>query len=118
VTLVEHGGKFRTTRLGIRFTTLVLPDNTRQTIQTDALFRDGDHQRARPRRRSGEPRWARSSARRSAARRARRSTMAGAGRRQRVASGRNDAVFAAGTPLTLRLTSPITVLVEEIRIVK
>jgi hypothetical protein len=29
------------------------------------------------------------------------------------AGGRNDAVFAAGTPLTLRLTSPITVLVER-----
>ena len=43
VTLVERGGKFKDkARLGIRFTTLVLPDNTRQTIQTDALFRDGE----------------------------------------------------------------------------
>jgi outer membrane lipoprotein SlyB len=42
-------------------------------------------------------------------------TMAGAAGGAGVvqAGGRNDAVFAAGTPLTLRLTQPITVMVER-----
>ncbi|MCC7184922.1 MAG: hypothetical protein IT185_01690 [Acidobacteria bacterium] len=42
IVLVERGGKFREApRLGIRFTTLVLPDNTRVTMGTDAIYREG-----------------------------------------------------------------------------
>ena len=43
VTLVERGGKFNNrARLGIRFETLILADNTRVPLHTDTIFRDGD----------------------------------------------------------------------------
>jgi hypothetical protein len=118
VTLVEHGGKFKDkARLGIRFTTLVLPDNTRQTIQTDALFRDGDSPAGEATAKVGASAavgaiiGAAIGGKKGAAI----GTMAGAAGGAGVvqAGGRNDAVFAAGTPLTLRLTQPITVMVER-----
>ena len=122
VTLVERGGKFKDkARLGIRFTTLVLPDNTRQTIQTDALFREASRQRARRRQRSGRaPRWARSSARRSAARRARQSdpwqapqaAWRGASRRSKRRR------ICGGHAAHAKAHQPITVSWRETRIVK
>lgn len=43
VILVERGGKIKDrARLGIRFNTLVLADNTRTPITTDTVFREGD----------------------------------------------------------------------------
>ena len=44
VTLVERGGRFKErARLGVRFTSLILPDGaTRLPIETDTIFRDGD----------------------------------------------------------------------------
>jgi hypothetical protein len=118
VTMVERGGKFKDrSRLGIRFTTLILPDNSRQAIQTEALFRDGDS--------PGNEATAKVGA--SAAvgaiigaaiggkKGAALGSVAGAagGAAAVNAGGRNEAVFAAGTPLTVRLTSPITVMVER-----
>lgn len=42
VVVVERGGKFREApRLGIRFSTLILPDNTRVAMSTDAIYRVG-----------------------------------------------------------------------------
>jgi len=118
VTLVEHGGKFKDkARLGIRFTTLVLPDNTRQTIQTDALFRDGESPTGEATAKVGASAavgaiiGAAIGGKKGAAIGSMAGAAGGAGIVQ--AGGRNDAVFAAGTPLTLRLTSPITVLVER-----
>jgi len=41
VTMVEHGGKIRERgRLGIRFHTLILPDGTRTSINTDTVYRE------------------------------------------------------------------------------
>jgi hypothetical protein len=118
VTLVERGGKFKErARLGIRFTTLVLPDNTRLAIQTETIFRDGDS--------PGNEASAKVGA--SAAIGAILGAVIGgkkgaaigsaagaAGGTAAVAAGdRNNAVFASGSPLTVRLTSPITVMIER-----
>jgi hypothetical protein len=118
VTLVEHGGKFKDkARLGIRFTTLVLPDNTRQTIQTDALFRDGESPTGEATAKVGASAavgaiiGAAIGGKKGAALGSMAGAAGGAGIVQ--AGGRNDAIFAAGTPLTVRLTSPITVMVER-----
>jgi len=118
VTVVEHGGKFKDkARLGIRFTTLILPDNTRQTIQTDALFREGDSPGNEATAKVGASAavgaiiGAAIGGKKGAAIGSMAGAAGGAGMVQ--AGGRNDAVFAAGTPLTLRLTSPITVMVER-----
>ena len=118
VTLVERGGKFKDkARLGIRFTSLILPDNTRQTIQTDALFRDGDSPAGEATSKVGASAalgaiiGAAIGGKKGAAIGSMAGAAGGAGVVQ--AGGRNDAVFAAGTPLTLRLTSAITVMVER-----
>ncbi len=118
VTLVERGGKFKDkARLGIRFTTLVLPDNTRQTIQTDALFRDGESPTGEATAKVGASAavgaiiGAAIGGKKGAAIGSMAGAAGGAGVVQ--AGGRNDAVFAAGTPLTLKLTQPITVLIER-----
>ena len=43
VAFVQPGGKFKQqARIGVRFTALYLPDNTKFPIQTDTLFRDGE----------------------------------------------------------------------------
>jgi hypothetical protein len=40
---VEAGGKFKTqARLGIRFNRVLMPDNSRVPIQTEAIFREGE----------------------------------------------------------------------------
>ncbi|MFI5177827.1 MAG: hypothetical protein ACHQO8_04665 [Vicinamibacterales bacterium] len=118
VTLVERGGKFKEhARLGIRFTTLILPDNTRVAIQTETIFRDGES--------PGNEASAKVGA--SAAIGAILGAVIGgkkgaaigsaagaAGGTAAVAAGdRNNAVFASGAPLTLRLTSPMTVMIER-----
>ncbi len=118
VTLVERGGKFKErARLGIRFTTLLLPDNTRQQIQTEAIFRDGEPPASEATSKVGASAaigailGAVIGGKKGAAI----GTAAGAagGTAAVAASGRNDAVFAAGTPLTVRLTSPLTVMIER-----
>jgi len=118
VTFVDRGGKFKQpARLGIKFTTLVLPDNTRLPIQTEAIFRDGES--------PGNESAAKVGA--SAAvgailgaviggkKGAAIGTAAGAagGTAAVAAGGRNDAVFASGSALTVRLTSPVTVMIER-----
>ncbi|MES1255380.1 MAG: hypothetical protein ABUS56_07230 [Acidobacteriota bacterium] len=43
VTLVERGGKFKErARIGIRFTSLVLADGTRLPMSTETIYREGD----------------------------------------------------------------------------
>ncbi len=118
VTLVERGGKFKDrARLGIRFTTLVLADNTRQTIQTETIFRDGDSPTGEATSKVGAS--AAIGAILGAVIGGKKgavigSTAGAAGGTAAVAAGgRNDATFAAGTPLTVRLTAPLTILIER-----
>jgi type IV secretory pathway VirB10-like protein len=43
VVLVERGGRVKErARLGLRFTTLILPDTTRLTINTETIYREGE----------------------------------------------------------------------------
>ena len=43
VTLVERGGRLRErARLGVRFTSVVLPDGTRVRLESETVYREGD----------------------------------------------------------------------------
>jgi hypothetical protein len=118
VSIVERGGKLRDrARLGLRFTSVTLPDGTRVALDTDTIFRDGDA----PGRESaakigggalggaiiggifGGKRGAVIGA----------TTGAGAGTATVLAGGRNPAVFTSGTPVTVRVVQPVTITVEE-----
>ena len=118
VTQVERGGKFKEhARLGIRFHTLVLTDGTRLPISTEAIYREGEA--------PGNQGAARISA--SAVGGAilgailggakgaviGATTGAGAGSAAVAAGERNAATLPPGTPVTVRLLSPVTVTIEK-----
>ena len=118
VTLVERGGKMRErSRLGVRFTSIVLADGTRVPIETDTIIREGS-----------------SPANESAAKIGGGaiggaiiggilggakgaiiggSAGAGAGTAAVMAGGRNAATLTSGAPVTVRLLKPATVTVER-----
>jgi hypothetical protein len=115
---VTRGGKFsETARLGVRFHTLVLADGTRAAVRVDAVLREGE-----------------SKSRASAAKlgigtvggaiiggimSGRKGAViggaagAGAGAAAIVKGQRSIATLAAGTPLSVRLTSPVTLTLER-----
>lgn len=118
VIYVERGGKMKTSaRIGVRFHTLVLPDNTRTELHTEAIYREGKS--------PGQETAAKVGV----------ATMGGAilgaivgggkgaaiggavgaagGTGVAMAGGRNPAVLASGTSLTVRLSQPVTVIVER-----
>ncbi len=118
VTLVEPGGKFKErARLGIRFTQLILADSVRVPLQTDVIVRTGDS----PAQEAGSKIGASAvvgailgavvGGKKGAAI----GTAAGAagGTAVVAASGRHEAVLTTGSLLTVRLTSPVKVLVER-----
>jgi hypothetical protein len=118
VTYVDPGGKFRErARLGIKFTAILLPDNTRQSIQTEALFRDGEAPASEATAKVGAS--AAIGAILGAVIGGKKGAAIGAGAGAAggtaavAAGGKNDAVFAANAPLTVRLTSPVTVMIER-----
>jgi len=115
---VERGGKMKNAaRIGVRFHTLVLPDNTRLQMQTEAIYREGKS--------PGQESAAKVGA----------ATVGGAilgaiigggkgaaiggavgaagGTGAMMAGGRNPAILSAGTALTIRLSQPVTVVVER-----
>jgi type IV secretory pathway VirB10-like protein len=118
VTLIERGGKMRDrARLGVRFHTLVLADGTTLPLQTDTVFREGE-----------------SPAGSSAAKMGGAAiggaiigaiigggkgaviggaTGAGAGTAAVMAGSRRAATFTAGSTVTVRVLSPVTVTVER-----
>jgi hypothetical protein len=109
VTLVERGGKFKDRpRLGIAFNTLVLADGTRVVIQTDTIFRDG----AAPQAKAKVGGSAVVGAILGAMIGGKKGAVAGsavgaAGGAAAVAAGdRPEALMAAGTPLTAKLSAP------------
>ena len=118
VTLVERGGKFKErARLGVRFTTLILPDATRVPINTETIFRDGESPTGEATSKIGASAvvgallGAVVGGKKGAAVG---STVGAAGGTAAVMTGgRNAATLPAGTPLTVRLTAPVTVLVER-----
>ena len=118
VTLVERGGKVRDkARLGIRFTSVVLADGTRVPIETETIYREGDSPSGESTAKIGGGAiggaiiggifgGAKGAAIGAA-------TGAGAGTAAVMAGGRNAATLPSGTPVTVRVTKPATVTVEE-----
>ena len=118
VVSVERGGKMRgRANLGLQFSTLILADGLRVPIETGVIFREG----AAP----GPEATAKIGA----------SAVVGAvlgavvggkkgaaigsgagaagGTAVVMAGGRNEAVFASGAPLTLRLVAPVTIVIPR-----
>jgi hypothetical protein len=118
VVLVDRGGKFKqTARLGIRFNTLVLADGTRLPIQTETIFREGSAPGNESAAKVGGGTVAgailgailgggKGAAIGAAA-------GAGAGSGAVMAGDRSAATIHPGEPVTVRLTSPVTVTVEQ-----
>ena len=118
VTLVEHGGKVRDrARLGIRFTSVVLDDGTRVPIETETIYREGNNPTGASTAKIGGGAiggaiiggifgGAKGAAIGAA-------TGAGAGTAAVMAGGRSEATLPAGTPVTVRVTKPATVTLEE-----
>ena len=115
---VERGGKFKDRpRLAITFQTLVMGDGTRVALQTDTIFREGESPTGQANAKVGG----------SAVVGAIIGAMIGgkkgailggsagaAGGAAAVAAGDHaDLVMTAGTALTLRIITPVTVLIER-----
>ena len=118
VTQVERGGKFKDRpRLGIVFNALVLADGTRMALQTDTIFRDGESPAAQANTKVGG--GAAVGAILGAMIGGKKgaligSTAGAAGGAAAVAAGdRANAVMRSGTPLTARLSAPVTLLIER-----
>jgi hypothetical protein len=118
VTLVERGGKFKDRpRLGVRFTTIILADNVRVPIQTETIFRVGDSPMPEASAKIGGSAvvgtllGAVIGGKKGAAI----GTAAGAagGTGAVMAGSRNETGLANNTPLTVRLTSPVTFVIDR-----
>ena len=118
VTVVEHGGKLRDrARVGVRFTTLILGDTDRVPIQTETIFRDGEPPTNEATSKIGASAvvgailGAVIGGKKGAAIGG---TAGAAGGTAAVMAGdRNEASIPAGSPLTVRLTAPVSVLVPR-----
>jgi hypothetical protein len=118
VTQVERGNKFKDrARLGIRFHTLVLADGTRLPIQTDTIYRNGEAPGSESSAKIGGGAaigaiiGAIVGGGKGAAIGA--TTGAGAGTAAVMSGDRNAATIRPGEPITVRMTSPVTVTVEQ-----
>ncbi|MEZ5316119.1 MAG: hypothetical protein R2752_01845 [Vicinamibacterales bacterium] len=115
---VERGGKFRErARLGIRFTTLVLGGTTRVRIDTDAIYRDGESPAGDATAKIGASAVVGSilgaviGGKKGAAIGG--AAGAAGGTAVVMKGDGKDVVFAAGAPLTVRLSKPVSILVER-----
>lgn len=118
VTLVERGGNFRQrARLGVRFTSILLADKTRLPIETETIFRDGESPTGEATSKIGAGAvvgamiGAMIGGKKGAAIGS--AAGVGGGTAAVMAGGPNDATLEAGTQLTVRLTSEVTVTVEK-----
>ena len=118
VTLVERGGKFKErARIGIRFTTLLLPDGTRLAMSTETVFREGEDPGNGSAAKIGGGAIAGTilgailGGSKGAAIGA--AAGAGGGAVAVEASDRNAVTLPAGSSVTVRLLAPLTVLIEE-----
>jgi hypothetical protein len=119
VALVQIGGAFKErARVGIRFTTMVLADSTRVPIRTETIFRDGDAPGGEATAKIGASAvvgailGAVVGGKKGAAIGG--TAGAAGGTAVVVADGPNAADIAAGTPLTVRLTAPVSVSVPRV----
>ena len=118
VTQVERGGKFKErARLGVRFHTLVLADGTRIPISTETIYRDGDSPAngSAAKIGGGAVGGAILGAILGGAKGAAIGATAGAGGGAAtvMAGDRSAVVLAPGTPMTVRILSPVTVTTER-----
>jgi len=118
VTLVEKGGKFKEkARLGIRFHTLVLADGTRMPMNTETIFREGESPAngSAAKIGGGAVGGAIIGAILGGAKGAAIGAAAGggAGTAATAAGNASTVVLQPGTPLTVRLQSPVTITVER-----
>jgi hypothetical protein len=118
VMLVEPGSKFKgRARLGIRFHTIVLADGQRVPIQTEALYRDGESATGSTAAKVGT--GAAAGAILGAVIGGKRGALigagvgAGGGTAAVVAGNPKEALLPGGTPLTMRLTNPVTITIER-----
>jgi type IV secretory pathway VirB10-like protein len=120
VTLVERGGRLRErARLGVRFTTLILPDGSRLPIDTETIYREGESATRESATKIGGGAiggaiiggllgGAKGAAIGS-------SIGAGTGTAMVMTGGRNAAVLNPNTPITVRLEQPVAVANERER---
>ena len=116
VTVVERGGKFKErARLGIRFNMLVLDDGTEVPIDTETIYREGDAPNSAQKVGGAAVGGAILGAIIGGGKGAVLGGLAGAGGGAAVtmAGDRNAATLAAGAPLTVRITAPVTVTVDK-----
>ncbi len=118
VTLVERGGRLRDrARLGVRFTSIVLADGTRIPFETETIYREGDAPGGESAARIGGGAFAGAilggifGGSKGAAIGG--SAGAGAGTVAVLAGGPNPATLVRGTPITIRITAPMTVTLEK-----
>jgi type IV secretory pathway VirB10-like protein len=118
VVVVERGGKFKDrARLGIRFHTLTLADGTRLPISTETIYREGDAPGNSSAAKVGGGAVAGAilgaiiGGGKGAAIGA--ATGAGGGSAVVMAGDRSAATLPAGTDLTARILSPVTVQVQK-----
>ena len=118
VTLVQPGSKFKgRARLGIRFHTLVMADGLRVPIRTETLYRDGGSATGSTAAKVGG--GAAAGAILGAVLGGKKGAIigagvgAGAGTAAVMAGDTKDALLESGTPLTVRLTSPVTLTIER-----
>lgn len=118
VTVVERGGKFRErARVGVQFNTLILADNTRLSVETETIYRDGDAPGNKASSKIGASAvvgtilGAVIGGKKGAAI----GSAAGAagGTAAVMAGDVSEAVLPAGSPLTLRLTAPVTLVIPH-----
>jgi hypothetical protein len=118
VILVERGGKFKErARIGIRFTTLLLPDGTRLPMSTETISREGEDPGNGTTAKVGGGAIAGTilGAILGGAKGAAIGAAAGAGGGAAAveAGDRNAVTLPAGSSLTVRLLAPLTVTIEE-----
>jgi hypothetical protein len=117
VMLVERGGRMKNrARLGVRFTSIALPDGNRIAIRTDTVFRDDSPTVERNAKIGGGAiagaiiggilGGAKGAAIGGSA-------GAGAGTATVMTGPRSTATLPAGTPVTVRLQEPVTVVAER-----
>jgi hypothetical protein len=118
VTLVERGGRVKErARLGVRFTSIVLPNGTRLPIQTETVYREGDSQGASSSAKIGGGALGGAiiggilGGTKGAAIGG--SVGAGAGTAAVMAGNRNQAALPAGAPVTIRIERPVVITVER-----
>ncbi len=119
VTLADRGGRFKgQSRLGVRFLTLILPDNTRVPIQTETIFREGESPTSEAASKVGASAvvgtilGAIIGGHKGAAIGA--TAGAAGGTAAVMTDSPNDVAIEAGTSLTVRLTAPVVLSIERL----